>query len=641
MYVCMYVSDFNLRFAFENRFCLFGHALPTTLDRDVRSSPPGAVRTSASSMPTQILAVRTVTAAPGAAVQERAVHYVLYSLHSSRSELVAALAALRPRATRPIAADQVGFMSIVVSERAGRERPHDIEREIAAQMAWLMASATPSLLPSTLAEQASVRREITNRTGMADQYSTDVDMEGQEMETILYKKGDGRSPKLVGSLDGLGVMLDIIAAPQQSLSETSTKRRFNHARNSSVADASIEPGQCQVKALLDLMALTATSNPGIAPAAERMGSMGAAHYSASAANAEPCVQMTSAKSTTAKAVTAEAVAILERPEDPPFTLPFVRRLPCIATLSGILGNPQRAETYVAASLGGGEVVHCEGDAPRRACSSAVDVVDGAVRKRAWAGRPQKCRRLSTAVLTDLLHFESSSMTRPEEMILLPCPTGVHTDGATWHQSNPETAPAAHQPGQHGEETLSCALLQADILRLAGGSGVDIGSGTASDGPVAVATTGDGDIGIETKTGDSFRALQRHTGVMDGAGKGPTLMTTGSPDRASRWREPLLPAQAPPQRPVVLHAGSERANVTVPTHLPRYFADENKYDGIQSNGYSLNHSSYNPVFCTSPKRCRRTRAAIALDQSEGAITTTSQEILGTSWLMASETGLIDR
>ncbi|KXZ54932.1 hypothetical protein GPECTOR_3g102 [Gonium pectorale] len=84
----------------------------------------------------QLLAERSCAPPPAAAVQERAVHYVLYSAHSSRSELVAALEALRPRAARPIAGDQVGHVAAVVAERMGAERLVEVEAEMALRMAW-------------------------------------------------------------------------------------------------------------------------------------------------------------------------------------------------------------------------------------------------------------------------------------------------------------------------------------------------------------------------------------------------------------------------------------------------------------------------------------------------------------------------
>ncbi|GIL91499.1 hypothetical protein Vretifemale_19095 [Volvox reticuliferus] len=627
------------------------------------------IREQYASMPSRILAVRTATPAPAAAVQERAVHYVLYSLHSSRNELVAALAALQPRATRPIAADQAGSMSIVVSERAGKERPHDIEREIAAQMAWLMASSPPPLLPSTPAKPANAWREGVRLMGMGesilasgfgDQYGTDVDMEGQEEETVEDKEGDGKGAQLAAASNIFRVILDTVAAPRLTHSETPMKRDHQHAQYSFIADASIELGQCHEKTLVDFTAVAAASNPGTAPAAAvRMGSRGAVHCGTSAANTVPFEQTASAEPTTVMAVTTATVAALERPEESPFTPAFTRRLPHIATLSGILGNPQRAETPAAASLEEEEeeeeAVDCE--VAGRTCSTAEDMVGSTVRKRAWEVQRQKWWRPRTGTLSGLLHLwvdrdkacgdgasgggggnNNGAPLPPAETVLLPCPTRAHIDGgAIWHQTNPATALAAHHAGQHGKEAVPCDISQSDT-RMATGAGVGIGAGATNKGQVAVATAGDCGTAAATTTRGSVGAFHNLMGVMEGPSRA-TLMTARSPDCGSRWKEPLLQVQAPPQRPMVLHAGSKRVDVAVPTDLPRHFADENKYDGIHSNSYCPNHTTYHhPVFGSSPKRCRRNGNAVSLDESQVAITTTTQGIIGPSWLIASETGV---
>lgn len=49
-------------------------------------------------------------------------HYVLFSQHSSRGELAAALEALRPRAVRPINQDQVTNCTVYRFPNAGLER---------------------------------------------------------------------------------------------------------------------------------------------------------------------------------------------------------------------------------------------------------------------------------------------------------------------------------------------------------------------------------------------------------------------------------------------------------------------------------------------------------------------------------------
>ncbi len=96
-----------------------------------------------------MLTRRTAAPAPTSAVQERAVHYVLYSQHSSRTELAEALAVLRPRAVRPISADQVGSVAAVIWEKlygnGGAARAaaaaEAMEEEIRVRMECALAAA--------------------------------------------------------------------------------------------------------------------------------------------------------------------------------------------------------------------------------------------------------------------------------------------------------------------------------------------------------------------------------------------------------------------------------------------------------------------------------------------------------------------
>eukprot|EP00198_Chlamydomonas_reinhardtii_P000460 XP_001689795.1 artemis-related DNA-crosslink repair exonuclease [Chlamydomonas reinhardtii] len=120
----------------------------------------------------QMLTVRAAHPAPTAAIQERSVHYVLFSQHSSRGELAAALEALRPRAVRPINQDQIGCMAAVVAERAGPDPPERVEAEIEARLRWA-AEAAVAAAPGRSAGRAA-----------ADADSWDWDEEEEEAEHV-------------------------------------------------------------------------------------------------------------------------------------------------------------------------------------------------------------------------------------------------------------------------------------------------------------------------------------------------------------------------------------------------------------------------------------------------------------------------
>ncbi|KAG2432761.1 hypothetical protein HYH02_012894 [Chlamydomonas schloesseri] len=128
----------------------------------------------------QLLAVRAAHPPPTAAMQERAVHYVLFSQHSSRGELVAALEALRPRAACPINQEQV--MSAVVAERAGTERLADVEADIKLRLAWAEAEAPAAEAAAVPATGAGPPRRAARRA-VVDPDSWDWDEDEEEEET--------------------------------------------------------------------------------------------------------------------------------------------------------------------------------------------------------------------------------------------------------------------------------------------------------------------------------------------------------------------------------------------------------------------------------------------------------------------------
>ncbi|PNH04714.1 5' exonuclease Apollo [Tetrabaena socialis] len=101
------------------------------------AQPPLQGHYSGACLSSQLLALRTAAPAPTTAAHEGAVAAVLFAAHSSRSELVAALAVLRPRAMRPIGRDMVGRVAAVVLEfGGGAEGAAQVEAEVAARMAW-------------------------------------------------------------------------------------------------------------------------------------------------------------------------------------------------------------------------------------------------------------------------------------------------------------------------------------------------------------------------------------------------------------------------------------------------------------------------------------------------------------------------
>ncbi|KAG2481835.1 hypothetical protein HYH03_019198 [Edaphochlamys debaryana] len=117
--------------------------------------------------PSERLSVRGAAPAPSAAMADRAVHYVLFALHSSRSELAAALAALRPCAMAPITADMAGCVSSVVLElAAGRGERAEVVldgmrracREAAARAASV-AAVTKAEEGETVEEEEELGRE--------------------------------------------------------------------------------------------------------------------------------------------------------------------------------------------------------------------------------------------------------------------------------------------------------------------------------------------------------------------------------------------------------------------------------------------------------------------------------------------------
>ncbi|KAG2424636.1 hypothetical protein HXX76_014361 [Chlamydomonas incerta] len=134
----------------------------------------------------QMLSARAASPPPTAAIQERSVHYVLFSQHSSRGELVAALDALRPRAVLPINQDQIGSMAALVAERAGPEPPQRVAAEIEARLAWRVDAAAAGAAGAAAA--AGVGRSAGRAAADPDSWDWDEE-EGGEHEAQGHQSG--------------------------------------------------------------------------------------------------------------------------------------------------------------------------------------------------------------------------------------------------------------------------------------------------------------------------------------------------------------------------------------------------------------------------------------------------------------------
>ncbi|GLC64651.1 hypothetical protein PLESTF_000188800 [Pleodorina starrii] len=509
------------------------------------------IRDQYASNPGQLLAVRAAAPAPTAAVQERAVHYVLYSLHSSRGELAAALTALRPRATRPISADQAGCMAAVVSERAGSERAQDVEAEIAAQMAWAAAAAPPSpgyAGPRSTWEVAEPPPlPPAAATGPGNLGTTDADDGNKEWGSTgsgLHESGDEDEEE--GQLGGSGGGGSHAAAhgggrqPESAATATGQGSWQTGGGSGGAAAAALRP---------------AASHGGTAP--------------------EP--QWPSCS--TAASGAAAAIAAAAAPPLIPLcggVLPS-RRMPYTATLAGVFGNPVPPPVPavpVATRYGWeGTLVH--------------------------ARRPTCCARWRphTSVLSGLMDLGAQAGGVAAAAVAC---TSNGAGVPTALKAPAWSAPTLQHPGaRHGAESAAPAIADAGVGE--GYTGAATATETATGDPAA--------RGLATGWADAAGVE-----VMESVRSGGCTPQTSPAE--GRRREPLRPAQAPPQRPVghssVAQAPDAKCGFTAVgrSPLPRELllgSSPTSSSGGTSTGPNLS-PSYSPG-PSGRKRRRRTASGV--------------------------------